>query len=134
LVSNPVIQFFCYEQFKKARLSKHSQDGNSLSPAEAFLTGALAKGIATVTTYPLQLTQSVLRLQRTSEDCQESTKGTWDCLVRIYKRDGLEGLFSGMRAKLLQTVLTAAFTFLTYEQILRAVYAAHLVVRQKSAR
>jgi adenine nucleotide transporter 17 len=39
----------------------------------------------------------------------------------MYKQGGIEKLFTGMRAKLLQTVLTAAFTFLTYEQILGAV-------------
>ncbi|KAL3943952.1 MAG: hypothetical protein SGBAC_001986 [Bacillariaceae sp.] len=48
LVSNPVIQFFCYEQIKVARLSSPTQ--SVLSPMEAFFIGALAKGVATVTT------------------------------------------------------------------------------------
>ena len=47
-----------------------------------------------------------------------------DCLVQLYKRRGIQEWFTGMRAKLLQTVLTAAFTFLTYEQILGAVQSA----------
>jgi len=38
-------------------------------------------------------------------------------LYEVYKNDGIEGLFSGLEAKLLQTVLMAAFHFLCYEQI-----------------
>lgn len=109
LVSNPVIQFFCYEQMKVARST------SVLPPIEAFVIGAMAKGIATITTYPLQLAQTLLRLK------ENGYNGTCDCLLRLYK----EGkLFTGMRAKLLQTVLTAAFTFLTYEQILGVVHSA----------
>jgi adenine nucleotide transporter 17 len=147
LVSNPVIQFFVYEQLKNARLSRHVQSkGNRISPGEAFLLGALAKGVATVLTYPLQLTQSVLRLQRRSNDTdnasgsrstrdqQQRYRGTLDCLVKLYQRDGAKGLFTGMKAKLLQTVLTAAFTFLTYEQILHAVHSAHKSLLAKKLR
>jgi adenine nucleotide transporter 17 len=140
LVSNPVIQFFCYEQFKQARLvasnnqrrsgpvavfgkdrsSTAMADRIALSPTEAFLVGALSKGVATISTYPLQLTQTVLRLDKV-----HYYHGTWDCLKKLVEDRGiLDGLFTGMRAKLLQTVLTAAFTFLTYEQILSAVHTA----------
>ena len=41
-----------------------------------------------------------------------------DCLYQQLMRGGIPALFQGMNAKLLQTVLTAAFTFLTYEQTL----------------
>ena len=125
LVSNPVIQFFSYEQLKHARLA-HMHNRNKtprvessvLPPAEAFLVGAMAKAIATVLTYPLQLTQTVLRLEN------NAYKGIIDCLVQLYRRAGYREWYTGMRAKLLQSVLTAAFTFLTYEQILGAVQMA----------
>jgi adenine nucleotide transporter 17 len=147
LVSNPVLQFFVYEQLKNARLSKHRQsNGSRLAPGEAFLLGALAKGVATVLTYPLQLAQAVLRLQQRSNDNddlpgskatgdqQQRYRGTWDCLVKLRQRDGAIGLFTGMKAKLLQTVLTAAFTFLTYEQILHAVHSTHKSLLAKKLR
>jgi solute carrier family 25 (peroxisomal adenine nucleotide transporter), member 17 len=150
LVSNPVIQFFLYEQLKDILLASASTSAShrgSLSPVEAFCTGAVAKTISTVVTYPLQLTQSLLRLQRHQRhppqhgdgdhDDKEQQQRQWqqnkkqqyqgicDCLAQIYKRDGPFGLYAGMRAKLLLTVLTAAFTFLTYEQILQSVHVAH---------
>lgn len=49
LVSNPVIQFFCYEQMKVRRLVA-PKTRTVLLPIEAFFFGAIAKGAATVTT------------------------------------------------------------------------------------
>ena len=162
LVSNPIIQFVCYEQFKRIRLASKARKRHSsgrtirptnkanitetLGPAEAFVIAALAKAIATISTYPLQLTQTLLRLSNNKNqsssssssneevDCdseddstlerqQKQYKGTMDCLLQLYKKNdaGCAAWFTGMRAKLLQTVLTAAFTFLTYEQILGVV-------------
>ena len=142
LVSNPVIQFFCYEQIKAWRLARLRRttrlERPNLSAVEAFVLGALAKAVATVTTYPLQLAQAVLRMQLQrgtlpshsgdqppDHNAAVSSKGILQCLLGIYQRDGIRGLYTGMNAKLLQTVLTAALTFLTYEQILAAVYAVH---------
>ena len=124
LVSNPVLQFFVYEQIKASRLDKSATA--TLSPIEAFCVGALAKGIATVATYPLQLAQVLLRLEKGG--------GTWDCLKKQFDQGGVKGLYTGMNAKLLQTVLTAAFTFLTYEQILRVVRATLEMTAQKKQR
>ena len=114
----------------------------SLSPLEAFVLGAFAKAVATILTYPLQLSQVILRLQR--KNLQPSTgnhsierdgssskkyhdeeevayRGTLHCLSTQYSSGGLQALFQGLNAKLLQTVLTAAFTFVTYEQTLSQV-------------
>lgn len=151
LVSNPIIQHFIYEQLrlwllerrfgsKPGRQKRHLPNAASLSPIEAFAFGALAKAIATVLTYPLQLAQVLLRLQKkkklqssTTSNSNESAQndsstkscdneavygGTIDCLYQQFSRGGIPALFQGMNAKLLQTVLTAAFTFLSYEQTL----------------
>ena len=139
LVSNPIIQHFMYEQLRtlilrrQQRARQRSERKVSLSPLEAFLFGALAKAVATVATYPLQLAQVLLRLQRkklqsdqqgsNSKDIHDTTvyNGTLDCLGKQFSSRGISGLFQGMNAKLLQTVLTSAFTFLTYEQTLSQV-------------
>lgn len=60
LVINPAIQFMTYEAVKR-RLS--SKFGNrQLSSALIFLAGAVAKTVATVVTYPLQIVQTKLRV------------------------------------------------------------------------
>jgi solute carrier family 25 (peroxisomal adenine nucleotide transporter), member 17 len=131
LVSNPVVQFFLYDILKSRHVLR---DSGRITPVQSFVTGAVAKAIATVVTYPLQVAQTVLRMQErpeATEKCEAETSGhmrhggLWDCMVKVYGRDGVAGLFTGMRAKLLQTVLTAAFTFLTYEQIVTALVGAH---------
>ena len=143
LVSNPVIQYFAYDQFKAALLrrrqdqqrripivpssSRASPSFDTLSPVEAFVIGAVAKAIATVATYPIQLAQTVLRLQekRGPEEeirddvANDGDKDTLRCLVRIYQEGGVAGMYQGMNAKLLQTVLTASFMFIGYEKILQ---------------
>ena len=146
LVSNPVIQYFAYDQFKAALLSRRqyqqriipivpsssraSPSFDTLSPVEAFIIGAVAKAIATVATYPIQLAQTVLRLQEKrspagtteeirDDEANDGDKDTLRCLVRIYQEGGVAGMYQGMNAKLLQTVLTASFMFIGYEKILQ---------------
>lgn len=76
LVSNPVIQFFFYGQLKqyillRNRRRRRNKSVISLSPLEAFVIGAFAKAISTILTYPLQLTQVLLRLQTNSDEKQQ---------------------------------------------------------------
>ena len=77
LVSNPVIQYYFYENVKLDLLLKKrhmtSRGGGvvsslALAPMEAFVVGALAKGLATVVTYPLQLAQVLMRLQKNEKE------------------------------------------------------------------
>ncbi|KAL7516774.1 hypothetical protein ACHAWX_001754 [Stephanocyclus meneghinianus] len=144
LVSNPIIQHFLYERMRSWLLGRRrehrrrDEEANAvrlltLTPPEAFVFGALAKTVATVVTYPLQLAQVLLRLQTkrigrcSNEDKDDANnlalkeptyRGTIDCLCQQFTRGGIPALFHGMNAKLLQTVLTSALTFLTYEQTL----------------
>jgi adenine nucleotide transporter 17 len=119
---------------------RRSQRAQQLAPLEAFGLGAIAKAIATVVTYPLQLAQVLLRLQAQQQDSisdQAGTgrphqyKGTIDCLWQLSmsstSANPIAPLFTGMQAKLLQTCLTAAVTFWSYEQILRVVHQAILI-------
>ena len=187
LVSNPAIQYYVYERckdeiisYRKKKLSLlHGLTGSissrtiddaiastTLQPIDAFILGALAKGIATVLTYPLQLAQVLIRLQtnhvstttckkeetmkkddnitsqedegqqKASEDekneisNEECTSpqfnGTFHCMIQLYKQGGIKALYAGMDAKLVQTVLTSALTFLTYEQIISLVAKSYI--------
>ncbi|CAB1447718.1 unnamed protein product [Pleuronectes platessa] len=105
LVLNPAIQFMIYEGLKR-----HLKKGvpRELSSIEVFLIGAVAKAVATTATYPLQTIQSILRFGQYSR-------------IRKY---GMLGLFKGLEAKLLQTVLTAALMFLLYEKITSCTFSA----------
>ena len=135
LVSNPVIQFFVYEELKTWRrhMSSSQQNAQPITPIKAFVIGAIAKTIATMLTYPIQVAQSLLRMQEKMNDTVQSDSttecnqhctytGTTDCLKQLYHQNGIISLYTGIRAKLLQTVLTAAFTFVSYEQIVQILH------------
>lgn len=111
LVSNPAIQFMTYEAIKR-RLAPALGD---ISAGKSFLMGAIAKAVATIATYPLQLAQTRLR----HGDCnpEDRNKNVFIYILSIYKRYGLLGLFKGLEAKLWQTILTAALMFTLYEKI-----------------
>jgi adenine nucleotide transporter 17 len=118
LVSNPVIQFVCYEQFTKSLLRQRSKRAGksvtALSAVEYFLLGALSKALATVLTYPYLTLKS--RMQ-TGHGHQYA--GFVDGIVTIYRHEGVAGFFKGLSAKFVQTVANAAFMFATYEYFLR---------------
>ncbi|XP_071797877.1 peroxisomal membrane protein PMP34-like [Asterias amurensis] len=112
LVINPAIHFMCYEALKRS--CKKYMD---LSSAHFFLIGALSKTIATLATYPLQLVQTKLRYGKEESESKERLKTVWSVLRFIIRIQGFKGLYKGLEAKLLQTVLTAALMFTIYEKI-----------------
>lgn len=123
LVINPAIHFMVYEALKRRILARHS----TISGWGFFGIGAVAKACATVLTYPLQLVQTKLRRgayhDETKGDSLPKNVNVLQLILFELKRNGVKGLFRGMEAKLLQTVLTAALMFLTYEKISRFVFA-----------
>lgn len=119
LVLNPAIQFMIYEGLKRQLRRGIPRE---LSSLEVFIIGAVAKAVATTVTYPLQTIQSILRFGQFNESSDKSkllsSLRTIKCLlVNRARKYGMLGLFKGLEAKLLQTVLTAALMFLLYEKI-----------------
>uniref|UniRef100_A0A3P8RMT9 Solute carrier family 25 member 17 n=1 Tax=Amphiprion percula TaxID=161767 RepID=A0A3P8RMT9_AMPPE len=126
LVLNPAIQFMIYEGLKR-QLRKGVP--RELSSLEVFLIGAVAKAVATSGTYPLQTIQSVLRFGQYNMSTEKSkllsgVRAVKCLLLNRARRYGMLGLFKGLEAKLLQTVLTAALMFLLYEKIASCTFRA----------
>lgn len=113
---NPAIQFSVYEGIKRYLTKLYGQEKPSVF--YFFFLGALSKLISTFITYPLQLVQTKLR-HGNKEERQEI--GTLEMLLQILKARGVKGLYTGLEAKIWQTILTAALMFMTYEKIVRFV-------------
>lgn len=124
LVSNPTIHFFTYERVRIVFQKIAEKRGTPINSFEFFCMGAVSKAIATVLTYPVQIAQSQLRNDKKSKDGKFKYNGTMDCLAKIYTDAGFAGWFRGIGAKLWQTVLTAAFQFMTFEKIRVLVFKA----------
>ncbi|XP_054733267.1 peroxisomal membrane protein PMP34 isoform X1 [Anastrepha obliqua] len=118
LVTNPALQFMMYELLKR-NISKFR--GKELSSLGFFVIGALAKAFATLLTYPLQLIQTKQRhhTRKSSAAEQYSNDGASmiEIMLSILQHNGFKGLFRGLEAKILQTVLTAALMFMVYEKV-----------------
>lgn len=121
LVINPALQMAMYEAIKR-RVGEVE-----LNAFGYFMIGAIAKAVATALTYPLQLVQTKLRHGHGYKNLRVDA-GMVQLAIYILKKYGVSGLYKGMEAKLLQTVLTAALMFTAYEKIAHTVFrilAAH---------
>ncbi|XP_061080276.1 peroxisomal membrane protein PMP34 [Conger conger] len=136
LVMNPAVQFMIYEGLKR-QLSKGVH--RELSSLEVFFIGAVAKAIATTVTYPLQTVQSILRFGQHRQPTERSRllsclRNVVFLLLNRVRKNGILGLFKGLEAKLLQTVLTAALMFLLYEKIVSSTFRVMGVRRPSPGR
>ncbi|KAI8806450.1 mitochondrial carrier domain-containing protein [Cladochytrium replicatum] len=106
LVINPIIQYTVFEQLK-AVMSKSKK---ALSSFDFFLLGAVSKLAATGITYPYIVVKSRMQLKQ-SASSEARYNSVMDGLNKILKNEGVKGLYKGIETKLLQSVLTSAFTF-----------------------
>ncbi|XP_028417399.1 peroxisomal membrane protein PMP34-like [Dendronephthya gigantea] len=124
LATNPAIQFTVYETVKRYMRGTNRE----LPSWNYFLIGAIAKTVSTILTYPCQIAQCK---QRTGYWKDESKRPNFIVIIaQILRQAGVRGLYKGLEAKLTQTVLTAAFMFLTYEKILAFAFSLLGVERQ----
>jgi len=118
-------QFLMYEQLKKRLLERQNRKRakQGLEPTTElpnityFWCAALAKMLASMTTYPHEVARTRLREQARAGIYKYH--GMWQTLALIAKDEGRQGLYSGMGVHLIKVVPNSAFMFLTYE-IVRA--------------
>jgi adenine nucleotide transporter 17 len=135
LVSNPAIQFVVYEQmialYTKAaqralQVAGTAASGSAVSAAAStapvrlsswqyFFLGAFAKAVATVATYPIQVIKS------RHQAATNSHQTTWQTIVSMWQHEGVSAYYSGMNAKMSQTVANSAFMFAVYERLVRII-------------
>jgi adenine nucleotide transporter 17 len=125
LVSNPTIQFAAYEALKRSTMFDLGL-GVVLGHAA---NGAIAKVLATVATYPIQVIQTRRRAGLLVGDGWMRSWGVFGQLVKIVQQDGILGLFRGLETKLTQSCLTAAIMFFVYEELVRIIFAVADVER-----
>ncbi|ORY99727.1 mitochondrial carrier domain-containing protein [Absidia repens] len=107
LVINPIIQYTVFEQVKN-KVAKFRTLGN----LDFFLLGALSKLVATGLTYPYIVVKS--RMQISQKD-DEKYSSIMDGFKKILATEGVAGLYGGLKSKIVQSVLTAAFLFMAKE-------------------
>ncbi|KAJ3894646.1 peroxisomal membrane protein [Lentinula edodes] len=103
LVVNPVIQYSVFEQLKNILASRRKlRRRGGLTDWDFFVLGAISK---LASHYFYSVIKARLQAGATKY------KSSLNALATILRDEGIEGLYKGMRSKLLQSVLTAAILF-----------------------
>ncbi|KAI8805058.1 mitochondrial carrier domain-containing protein [Cladochytrium replicatum] len=121
LTINPAITYGFYERLRTVYISRRRSGSQVLGAMEAFWIGAITKALATVVTYPLILAKVRMQGTKGGEGKGKGIKykGFMDVLIKVVESDGILGLFTGMEAQLIKSVLTQALLFASKEEVVR---------------
>jgi adenine nucleotide transporter 17 len=122
MVLNPTIQFVLYERLVARLLTLRGGGKGSkktLGAGDVFLLTAVAKLGSTLVTYPLLLIKSRLQAASKSDTVTQYT-GVTHALRMILREEGFQGLFKGLRMKIVQTILTAALLMTLKEKTFKS--------------
>jgi adenine nucleotide transporter 17 len=154
LCFKPALQYTVFEQVKAAWLqsknAKHvgggsSHQQSSLSAAEAFLLGMVARTIATVAVFPFLRAKVVMQTRKTTTTTTSDADGTPDAngtssdnesngnknkdsvlslLLEIWQTKGVAGLYQGLGPELTRGIFSAALMLMIKEKIVVSVRSA----------
>ncbi|KAJ9582326.1 hypothetical protein L9F63_003331, partial [Diploptera punctata] len=111
-VSHGAVQFMTYEEMKNQYTQyKLVPIDTKLGTAEYLTFAASSKLVAAALTYPYQVVRA--RLQ----DQHHDYKGSWDCVTRTWRYEGIRGFYKGLTASLTRVVPATMITFLVYENV-----------------
>lgn len=107
-IPSTMIRFALYEEFKL--LATMAKGGDSLQPREYVVAGALAGVLSSTCTTPMDVIKT-----RLATGLIDPRAGIVGALKDIVRKDGVPGLFVGLRPRLIWSTLFAAVGFSTYE-------------------
>ncbi|XP_028831359.1 mitochondrial basic amino acids transporter isoform X2 [Denticeps clupeoides] len=92
------------------------------TPLNQFLAGAAAGAIQCVICCPMELGKTRMQMQGTGEkkSSKKMYKNSLDCLVRIYKKEGIRGINRGMLSTVIRETPGFGVYFLSYDVLTRS--------------
>ena len=158
LTVNPAIQYTCFEQARRrviGGLQRRAARKNGgagakkiaeLSVSDAFVLGAASKAVATFITYPLVRAKVLAKAPERRDVSRKrrdvSRKGapppaerfrgkSLPAVMRgVVETEGAAGLYKGLQAQLLKTVLVAAFSLTVKEKSFRTAMLVVLLMNR----
>jgi len=123
LCLKPALQYTIFEQVKKAVTAARAK--KTLSSAEAFLLGMVARTFATIAVFPYLRAKVLLQATKSSSDTSTSETGRDNepaisipsMLLKMYSQGGLKLWFQGLGPELTRGVFSAALMMMIKEQI-----------------
>lgn len=109
------IHFVIYEHIKKLVRANREE----LNLLDCMAAAGVAKFTASIMCYPHEVCRTRLR-QKVSRD-QRRYHSFFQTLLKVWRDEGLRGLYGGMSAHLLRVVPNTAIVFCTYEAVVGAI-------------
>lgn len=115
-VSNAVIYFFIYENFKEKLVHNQNKVFNSYY---VLLASVIAKSIASTITYPFIVARTIMQDHRTVGN-QDLIKMS-DVFRDVVNKHGMKGFYAGLGPDLLRLIPSNTIVFLVYEFMKRKI-------------
>lgn len=126
LVLNPIINFVIYESLKEIAIRRYNGEGN-IPFSAIFVMSSIGKIMATLVTYPILTIKVKLqadnskegdKVEEPQEEYQNGLKGWLKKLKdQFHAIGGIIGLYRGLEAKMIQTLLYNALMMAIYEKL-----------------
>ncbi|KAB0801081.1 hypothetical protein PPYR_05435 [Photinus pyralis] len=111
-VTHGALQFMTYEEMKEFyNRYRGVPFDTKLTTKEYLFCAATSKLIAAAATYPYQVIRA--RLQ----DQHHSYTGSWDCIKKTFKYEGIRGFYKGLAPYLLHVTPNICLVMLVYEKV-----------------
>ncbi|CAH8308002.1 unnamed protein product [Eruca vesicaria subsp. sativa] len=118
-ISHVAIQFPAYEKIKEYMATIDNTSVDNLSPGNVAIASSIAKVLASVLTYPHEVIRAKLQEQGQMRNAETKYSGVVDCVKKVFRSEGIPGMYRGCATNLLRTTPSAVITFTTYEMMLR---------------
>ncbi|KAL0795522.1 hypothetical protein Bca101_066899 [Brassica carinata] len=118
-ISHVAIQFPAYEKIKQYMANIDNTSVDNLSPGNVAIASSIAKVLASVLTYPHEVIRAKLQEQGQMRNAETKYSGVVDCVKKVFRSEGIPGMYRGCATNLLRTTPSAVITFTTYEMMLR---------------
>jgi hypothetical protein len=121
LCFKPALQYTVFEQVKQVLLQSRPHN-KSLTAAEAFLLGMVARTVSTVAVFPFVRAKVVMQSRKKSTNnnnnyTDAAPVGILGLLKEMYQTDGVAGLYQGLGPELTRGVFSAALMLMIKEQL-----------------
>lgn len=118
LCLNPAITYVLFDQIKIIILKRLNRPvDDALSTLEAFLTGALAKIVATLFTFPLIRANVMIRTWKKTHPESDEVPTFKSIFPLIIKNEGIGGLYKGLTPQLVKAVTNSALMLAIKERV-----------------
>ncbi|TDL23179.1 mitochondrial NAD transporter [Rickenella mellea] len=128
-ITHVAVQFPLYEQLK---IWAQRDSGKPLTSGSILVCSGIAKMTASVATYPHEVVRTRLQTQRRLLEDMKAPRdpnvaprhgGLIHTTKKIIRLEGWRGLYKGLSVNLIRTVPNSAVTMLTYELMMRWLFA-----------